>query len=101
LSQTRFEIEFTPEAIEDMRLLKKRERNKIIDEIESQLGYQPFQETRNRKKLRPNQLAEWELRVGGFRVFYDIDTEVKRVTIEAVGYKVGSRLFIGREEFRL
>ena len=57
-----FEIEFTPEAIEDIRSFKKYERRRIIEEIESKLKHQPTQETKNRKKLRPNRLAEWELR---------------------------------------
>ena len=67
-----FRIEFTPEAIEDMRLFRKTDRKRIIDEIEKQLKHQPMEETRNRKRLRPNELAEWELRIDKFRVFYDI-----------------------------
>lgn len=96
-----FKIEFTPEAIEDMHILKKRERSQVIEEIENQLLHQPTQETRNRKRLRPNKVAEWELRADKFRVFYDIDKENKVVKIEAVGYKKGSRLFIHGEEYRL
>lgn len=96
-----FKIEFTPEAIEDMRLLRKYERTRVIEEIENQLIYQPAQETRNRKRLRPNELAEWELRIDKFRVFYDIDEEDTVVKIEAVGYKEGNRLFIHGEEYQL
>ena len=96
-----FEIEFTLEALEDMRLLKKRERQQVIKEIEGQLKHQASLETRNRKRLRPNELAEWELRIGRFRVFYDVNTEAKRAKIEAVGYKRGSRLFIHGEEYQL
>lgn len=55
-----FNIKFTPEAIEDIRLLRKRERKQAIEGIETQLKYQPAQETRNRKRLRPNEVAEWE-----------------------------------------
>ena len=57
-----FEIEFTLDAIDDMRLLRKYERQQIVETIHDQLAQQPVEETRNRKKLRPNQLAEWELR---------------------------------------
>jgi mRNA-degrading endonuclease RelE of RelBE toxin-antitoxin system len=53
-------IEVTPEAIGDLRMLRKRERQIVIREVEEQLRYEPTQETRNRKRLRPNQLAEWE-----------------------------------------
>jgi mRNA-degrading endonuclease RelE of RelBE toxin-antitoxin system len=96
-----FKIELTPEALEDMRLYRKHEKKRIFDEIEKQLKHQPAQETRNRKKLHPNELAEWELRVDKFRIFYDIDECNKLVKIETVGYKQGSKLFIHGEEYEL
>jgi hypothetical protein len=37
--------------------------------------YKALEETRNRKPLRDNPLADWELRVGRFRVFYEVDAE--------------------------
>jgi mRNA-degrading endonuclease RelE of RelBE toxin-antitoxin system len=70
-----FHITFTPEAIEDLRWFIKVDRKSIMEEIETQLRYEPAVETRNRKRLRPNQLAEWELRSGGFRVFFDVEEE--------------------------
>jgi hypothetical protein len=36
------------------------------------LAYEPLVETRQRKPLRPNPLAPWELRVGSLRAFYDV-----------------------------
>ena len=69
----RFDIVFTPEALEDLRLFKKGERTRIIEALEEQLSHEPNNETRNRKRLRPNQTAEWELRVDRFRIFYDIE----------------------------
>ena len=97
----RFDIVFTPEALEDLRLFKRGERTTIIEAIEEQLSHEPNNETRNRKRLRPNQTAEWELRVDRFRVFYDIDQGDHLVKIEAVGHKRGSRLFIHGEEYHL
>jgi mRNA-degrading endonuclease RelE of RelBE toxin-antitoxin system len=96
-----FQIEFTPEAVEDLRLLRRYDQQQIIAVVETQLAHQPDQETRNRKRLRPNQLAEWELRVGTFRIFYDIDEEAAMVKVEAVGYKQGSTLFVHGEEYQL
>jgi mRNA-degrading endonuclease RelE of RelBE toxin-antitoxin system len=58
-------------------------------------------ETRNRKRLRPNPLAPWELRVGDLRVFYDVDAEASCVRIVAVGRKEHNRLIIGGEEVTL
>src|SRR5438309_8523674 len=69
----RFDIVFTTEALEDLRLFRKGERTRIIEALEDQLSHEPNRETRNRKRLRPNQTAEWVIRVDRFRVFYDIE----------------------------
>ena len=74
-----FQIEFTPEAVDDLRLFRKAQKKRIIEEIEVQLVHEPMRETSNRKRLRPNRIAEWELRIDDFRVFYDVDSETKRV----------------------
>ena len=96
-----FKIELTPEAIDDLRLLRKYEQQQISEIIKIQLAHQATKETNNRKRLRPNQLAEWEQRVGDFRVFYDVDAENAKVKIEAVGRKQGSKLFVHGEEYYL
>jgi len=96
-----FEIRFTLEALEDLRSFRKRERSRIVDEVENQLKHQTNEETRNRKRLRPNQLAEWELRIDRFRVFYDVELGENQVKIEAVGRKRGSKLIIHGEEYQL
>jgi mRNA-degrading endonuclease RelE of RelBE toxin-antitoxin system len=68
----------------------------VLDAIKVQLRYEPLRETRNRKRLRPNPLAPWELRVGALRVFYEVDAdEADLVNILAIGVKRGNRLFIG------
>lgn len=82
-----FQIELTPEALEDLQLLRFYDQRQIIQAIETQLQYQPTQPTRSRKQLRPNTFAEWELRIDTFRVFYDVDIELLVVKIEAIGYR--------------
>ena len=69
-----------------------------MDGIQTQLQHEPTVETRNRKKLRLNEVAEWEVRVGRFRVFYNLDKGAEIVTIEAIGFKIGSQLFIRGEK---
>lgn len=96
-----FQIQFTPEAIDDLRTLRKYDQQEVFVAVENQLPHQATYESRNRKRLRPNQLAEWELRVGDFRVFYDVDIENAVVKIEAVGHKQGSKLFVHGEEYQL
>jgi mRNA-degrading endonuclease RelE of RelBE toxin-antitoxin system len=76
-------------------------RRRIIEAIEQQLQHQPMQETRNRKRLRLNEIAAWELRIDTFRVFYSVDETEHTVRIEAIGYKRGSQLFIHGEAYEL
>lgn len=96
-----YEIEFTTEAVEDLALLRKYDQQQVVATIEEQLPHQATQETRNRKRLRPNQLAEWELRMGDNRVFYDVDEQNVVVRVVAIGYKEGNKLFIHGEEYEL
>ena len=96
-----FEIDFTSDAVDDLKAFRKSEQQTIFGQINDQLSHQPGVDTRNRKKLRPNDVAEYELRIGPFRVFYDVDEEANRVKVEAVGYKKGSRLFIRGKEYAL
>ena len=71
----------------------------MIDTIENQLSHEPLVETRNRKLLRPNPIASWELRVGALRVFYDVASTGRGtasfVRILAVGKKARTVLRIG------
>ena len=67
-----------------------------------QLRDEPLRETRNRKLLRPNPMAAWELRVGQLRIFYEVDAEeADVVNVLAIGIKTGNRLFIAGQEMRL
>jgi mRNA-degrading endonuclease RelE of RelBE toxin-antitoxin system len=96
-----YQIEFTPEAIDDLSAFKKSEQNEILDGITEQLQFEPTAETRNRKRMRPNPVAEWELRIGRFRVLYNVEEEVKIVSIEAMGIKIDSDLVIRGEKRKL
>ena len=96
-----FHIAFTLSALDDISWFRKRERTIIFDITEEQLTHQPNVETRNRKKLRPNQRAEWELRIGKYRVFYDVDIEASAIEVKMVGYKEGNKLLVRGEEYKL
>jgi mRNA-degrading endonuclease RelE of RelBE toxin-antitoxin system len=65
------------------------------------LTHQPSTITRNRKALRDNPIARWELRIGEFRVFYELDEESRTVAIVAVGHKEHEKLLIRGEEVHL
>ncbi|HKV07975.1 MAG TPA: type II toxin-antitoxin system RelE/ParE family toxin [Thermoanaerobaculia bacterium] len=96
-----FKVELTRSALEDLRYLKKLEQRLVLDSIENQLSFEPTTSTRNRKRLRENRLSEWELRVGVFRIFYDVDMEARAVWVKAVGRKEHNQLLIRGEEFSL
>jgi hypothetical protein len=51
----------------------------VLDAVEKQLQLQPDIETRNRKPMRPNPLAPWELRIGNPRVYYAFEDSPDRV----------------------
>jgi len=97
----RFILEFTDSAVEDLGFFKKYEQALILDQMDTHLRYEPTTETRNRKPLEPNPLAEWELRIGSYRVFYDTDTVETKVKVKAIGYKEHSTLYIRRKEYTL
>ena len=94
------EIRFVESAKRQLRAFNGRERTLIVASVEDELSYDPLVETRNRKELRPNLIAPWELRIGNLRVFYEV-AEPEVVTILAIGEKRGSTLYIGGEEIQL
>jgi mRNA-degrading endonuclease RelE of RelBE toxin-antitoxin system len=96
-----YDIAFSQMALEGLKTLRKFDQQRIRDAIVDQLTSQPTVETRNRKRLRENPLARWEIRVGKYRVFYDVAEEENLVRIIAIGYKEGSKLFILDEEYEL
>jgi len=68
-----YRIRFAESAEEHFAQLKARQQADVLDAVKVQLQYEPLRETRNRKQLRPNPFAPWELRVGSLRVFYEVD----------------------------
>ena len=64
-----YEIQFAESVKEHLRALTARQRAEILAAIETHVTNEPLKETRNRKPLRPNPLAPWELRVGKLREF--------------------------------
>jgi mRNA-degrading endonuclease RelE of RelBE toxin-antitoxin system len=94
-----YRIEYSPDAEGHLRALTAAERSIILDAVDEQLVNQPTAVTRNRKRMRPNLVALYELRVRDLRVFYDAEEEPEQlVLIRAVGRKDGNRFIIGEEE---
>lgn len=97
-----YTIEYSPETIDHLRALTAHQRSIILDGIERQLKFQPAEETKNRKPMRPNPLAPWELRIGNLRVYYDVEEKPEPIVlIRAVGIKRRNHVWIGAERFEL
>jgi mRNA-degrading endonuclease RelE of RelBE toxin-antitoxin system len=88
-----FEDRFAEGVEDDLRKIRIYYRNQIFDAIEEQLVHEPSGRTRNRKLLEnlipPRQMVApiWELRVGEYRVFYDISETESVVYVRAVRRK--------------
>ena len=63
-----YRIEYSPATHEQLPALTARQRSLVVDSVDNQL--------KNRKPMRPNPLAPWELRVEELRVYYDVTVEL-------------------------
>ena len=97
-----YHIEMADEADEHMAKLGAGQRSMVVKAIEEQLVHQPAVETRNRKRMRPNPVAPWVLRVSHLRVYYEVRGKPDPlVTVRSIGIKRGTRVTIGGVEVDL
>jgi len=88
-----FFIKIVPSAVVELKEIGVFWRRRIAQAIDDQLESQPTVVTKNRKLLGdPRTTFEceppiWELRVGPYRVFYDVDEVVGVVYVRAVREK--------------
>ncbi|MBI4203359.1 MAG: hypothetical protein HY532_09640 [Chloroflexi bacterium] len=94
-----YRIEYSPRAVDHLQGLTARNRAIVHGEVQRQLVDQPDVPTRNRKLLRANELAVWEMRIDTFWVYYDVQAEPETVVkIRAIGVKRGNQIFIAGKE---
>jgi mRNA-degrading endonuclease RelE of RelBE toxin-antitoxin system len=92
-----FRITVTEEADRQFQWLSAREQSVLEAAISSRLQYQPTTLSKSVKRLRPNPLAEYELRVGSLRVLYNVEGD--EVVLLIVGRKVGNKLIVEGVEY--
>lgn len=92
-----FKITITEDADRQFRALPARQQRILEAAIQSRLLHQPTTPTKAIKRLRPNPLADFELRAGDMRALYYVEGD--EVVILVVGQKVGNRLIVESEEF--
>lgn len=79
-----------------------RDRAILVNAMNRNLVHEPGVVTRNRKPLQDNDLASWELRVGAFRVYYEIVNDPEPlVRVLAFGVKKHAEVWIGGERHEI
>ncbi len=86
-------IRFARDVAIDLRKLSVYRQNILLEAIGTQLAHEPTALTRNRKLL-VNLIPPWdavppiwELRVGEYRIFYDVSEEEGTVYVRAIRRK--------------
>jgi mRNA-degrading endonuclease RelE of RelBE toxin-antitoxin system len=87
-------------ALADLRAIHRKDARLILQAAHERLSIDPLAETRNMKTLRPNPIAERELRLfGKYRVLFTVNQGERRVLIFVVGEKRGQSLFVRGQRF--
>ncbi len=94
-----YSINITDGAGADLGMLSTYARRIVFDGLGLHLRHRPTQGTRRIMPLRPNPVASWELRLGDYRVLYDVEEESRTVTVLVVGEKRGNRFYVQGREF--
>lgn len=88
-----YEVVFSAGVEKDLKKIRAYDRKIILAAVAEQLAHSPAVPTRNRKLL-VNLIPSfevtppiWELRIGNYRVFYDLDEERRKVCVRAVRKK--------------
>jgi mRNA-degrading endonuclease RelE of RelBE toxin-antitoxin system len=88
-----YEIRFSIGVATDLKGLRASHRRRIVDAVHQKLSHQPLVPTKHvkllRKLLPPFEAVPpiWQLRVGDYRVFYDVDEAGRTVLVRAVRRK--------------
>jgi mRNA-degrading endonuclease RelE of RelBE toxin-antitoxin system len=91
-----FRIVVRPRAAAQIRRLRRVDAVAILDAMETHLRHQPDRVSRSRiKRLRGSRAATYRLRVGDYRIFYDLAEA--EVVVSAVLHKRETAEFYGEE----
>jgi mRNA-degrading endonuclease RelE of RelBE toxin-antitoxin system len=95
-----FNVSLKESVIDDLRWVGQKQGRLLLKEAEKRLATDPLAEARSIKTLRPNPVAQRELRLfGKYRVLFNVDAADDLVTIVLVGEKRGSALIVQGEEY--
>jgi mRNA-degrading endonuclease RelE of RelBE toxin-antitoxin system len=86
-------IDIVNDSVRELKAISAYRRRAIARAIDEQPAHQPTVVTRNRKPLPDlspsfeHVPSVWELRVGDYRVFYDVNEEQTLVSVRAIRHK--------------
>ena len=87
-----YEIVLKPAAVADLDRLRKYDAAMIADGIRQFLTHNPRRESKSRiKRLCGLHDPDYRLRLGAYRVFYNVDDAAKRVDVLRVLHKDKTR----------
>ncbi len=91
----------SPDAVRQLRAIRGSDRALLKEAMRMQLQEADAEaQTRHRFRLRrPSEVADFELRVRDWRVFYRV--RAKEVQVVLIGRKRGSHLIVDRRRFVL
>lgn len=93
-------LEILPSALNDLGYFQKFDQVAVVKAMEQKLRRDPTKLSTNLKALKPNPLAQYQLRiVGRFRALYNVSPERCAVTLVLIGEKIGNKLFVQGKEF--
>src|ERR1035437_3707069 len=88
-------VELKESVIDALRALGIKQGRAVLKEASARLAENPLAQTRHLKTLRPNLVAERELRLfGRYRVLFTVAEAEATVTIVLVGEKRGNSLYV-------
>ena len=100
LERMKWTVTLKESVAEDLLWFGKKDGRILLKEAALRLGTDPIAENRNLKKLRPNPIAQRELRLfGKYRVLFNVDDDAEQVTIVLIGEKRGDSLIVRGEEY--
>ena len=87
-------------VIKDLRYFGRKAGRLILKEARKQLAQDPLMDSRQMRTLRPNPLAQRELRLfGKYRVLFNVDAASRVVDMVVIGEKRGNSLIVQGREF--
>lgn len=88
-----FAIRYEDATEPELKTLRRYDLRRILDDVDEQLKVEPTTPSRRRKLLKGlkppwDEVGPvWQLRVGDYRVFYDVDEARREVVVRAVRWK--------------